>query len=276
MLDINKFYELIQYIILGIVQGLTEPLPISSSGHVLIFREIFSVQISGLTFEIIVNFGSLLAIMFVYRESIYQLTKNFFIYLLFRKSAAKRDFNYTLLIILATIPIGVVGLLTRHWIETSLSSLLFVGLSLLLTGFFLWLIRHLKGFKSDYQISWRDALIIGFVQIIALVPGVSRSGATIVAAMLVGLKRETALRFSFLLYIPVSLGVTILSIDEITQTTQSNSMIIPLVIAWITAIIATYIALKWFVQVMLRGKLVYFTYYCVGIGSVLIVNHFLF
>jgi len=276
MLDINKFYELIQYIILGIVQGLTEPLPISSSGHVLIFREIFSVQISGLTFEIIVNFGSLLAIMFVYRESIYQLTKNFFIYLLFRKSAAKRDFNYTLLIILATIPIGVVGMLTRHWIETSLRSLLFVGLSLLLTGFFLWLIRHLKGFKSDYQISWRDALIIGFVQIIALVPGVSRSGATIVAAMLVGLKRETALRFSFLLYIPVSLGATILSIDEITQTTQSNSMIIPLVIAWITAIIATYIALKWFVQVMLRGKLVYFTYYCVGIGSVLIVNHFLF
>lgn len=275
MLDINKFYELIQYIILGIVQGLTEPLPISSSGHVLIFREIFSIQISGLTFEIIVNFGSLLAIMFVYRESIFQLTKNFFKYLLFRELPAKRDFNYVLLIILATIPIGVVGLLTRHWIAVSLSSLLFVGLSLLLTGFFLWLIRHLEGFKSDHQMSWRDALVIGSVQIIALIPGVSRSGATIVAAMLVGLKRETALRFSFLLYIPVSLGVTILSIDEITQTTQINGMIILLVIAWITAIIATYVALKWFVQIMLRGKLVYFTYYCVGIGCVLIVNHFL-
>jgi len=112
MLDVNKFYELIQYIILGIVQGLTEPLPISSSGHVLIFREIFSIQISGLTFEIIVNFGSLLAIMFIYRESIFQLTKNFFMYLLFQESSAKKDFNYTLLIIFATIPIGAVGLLT--------------------------------------------------------------------------------------------------------------------------------------------------------------------
>lgn len=273
MFDIQKFLELVKFVILGIVQGLTEPLPISSSGHVVIVREFFDLHISGLTFEIVVNFGSLIAIIIVYRHTIVRLLQNFFRYLIWQENMAKHDFYFGLLVIIATIPIGIIGLLIKDFIETEFSSLIFVAIALIITGIFLWLIRHLQGEKVDEQISIREALIIGFAQTIALIPGISRSGTTIVAAMLVGLKREVALRFSFLLYIPVSIGVTIFSLSNMTADQQ---LIIPFIIAAITAMLATYISLKWFIQVMIKGKLIYFTYYCfiVGIG-VLGLNQFL-
>src|SRR5690625_2321194 len=272
MIDVNKLIELMKYFILGIVQGVTEPLPISSSGHVVIVREIFSVDIPGLTFEIIVNFGSLLAIMYVYRTAIIRLMKNFFQYIFFQKTETKDDFRYVLLIIIATIPIGIIGMLSKHVVVTELSSFTFVGISLVITGGFLWLIRHLRGFKGDEQITLRDAIIIGFVQTIALIPGISRSGATIVAAMFVGLKRDVALRFSFLLYIPVSIGVTIFSLPELTTI---NSLMIPLTIAWLAAIMATFFALKWFIQLMVHGKLIYFSVYCFIVGTcVIMINSY--
>lgn len=268
MIDINKLFELIKYLILGIVQGVTEPLPISSSGHVVIVRELFSVDISGLTFEIIVNFGSLLAIMYIYRTTIIRLMNNFVQHILYQNRETKDDFRYVLLIIIATIPIGIIGMLSKHVVATELSSLTFVGGSLLVTGLFLWLIRHLRGFKGDEQITLRDALIIGFVQTIALVPGISRSGATIVAAMFVGLKREAALRFSFLLYIPVSIGVTMFSIPDLSTV---HSLMIPMIIAWLAAIIATFFALKWFIRLMVHGKLIYFSAYCFIVGTGIII-----
>jgi|SRR5690625_2617888 len=273
MLDINKLLELIKYIILGIVQGLTEPLPISSSGHVVIVREFFSVHISGLTFEIVVNFGSLIAIMFVYREVINRLMKNFFRYILLQEKAAKQDFHYVLLVVIATIPIGVIGMLSKEIVAKELSALSFVGVSLMITGVFLWIIRHLQGEKTDEQISIRDAIIIGLVQTMAIIPGISRSGATIVAAMLVGLKRDVALRFSFLLYIPVSIGVTIVSLPDMTANEQ---LFIPFIVALLTAMTATYIALKWFIQVMIQGKLKYFSFYCLIVGICVIVGSQIF
>lgn len=265
MFDVNNFSELIKFIILGIVQGLTEPLPISSSGHVVIFREMIDIHIPGLTFEIVVNFGSLLAIIAVYRQTILQLTRNFLRYLFLNDQSAQKDFHYCLLILVATLPIGIVGLLVKDIIATEFSSLLFVGLALIITGIFLWMIRHLQGKKTDRQISFKEALMIGLAQTIALIPGISRSGTTLVAAMLVGLKRDVALRFSFLLYIPVSLGVTIFSLNDLTA---NERLLLPFLIAALAALIATYISLKWFIQVMLQGKLKYFTFYCLTIGIV--------
>lgn len=273
MLDVSKLLELIKYMILGIVQGITEPLPISSSGHVVIVRNFFSVHIPGLTFEIVVNFGSLIAIMFVYRQVIIRLTKNSFRYIIFREKSAKQDFYYVLLVTIATIPIGIIGILGKDVVATELSSLSFVGISLIITGVFLWIIRHLQGEKGDEQITMRDAIIIGLVQTIAIIPGISRSGATIIAAMLVGLKRDVALRFSFLLYIPVSVGVTIFSLPDMSANEQ---LFIPFIVAFLTAMMATYVALKWFIEVMVRGKLKYFTFYCIIVGiSVIISGQFL-
>lgn len=263
MFDIEKLFELIKFICLGIVQGLTEPLPISSSGHVVIVRELFNLHIPGLTFEIVVNLGSLIAIIIVYRQTISRICYHAFCYVIYQDGDSKKDFHYSLLIIIATIPIGVIGLIFKDHIQAEFSSLIFVGVSLLVTGGFLWVIRKLRGEKTEEQITVKDALIIGLAQTIALIPGISRAGTTIVAAMLIGLKREVALRFSFLLYIPVSIGVTLFSI---TDMTADPKLLIPFIIAAITSLLATYFALKWFIQVMLRGKLIYFTFYCIIVG----------
>lgn len=268
---ITKFLLLIKYAFLGLFQGITEPLPISSSGHIVILRELFNVNIEGLSFEILVNFGSLIAVILVYRHDIIRLIKNSFIYLLKKVPDMQSDFRFSLLLVIATIPTGIIGLLLEDFISDTLSTVTVVGVTLLITGLALWVIRNLTGRKGEQHITIKDAIIVGLAQSVALIPGISRSGATIVAAMLVGMRRETALRFSFLLYLPVSFGVTILSIGDIVSDEQFDVLFIPYVIALIASIIATFYALKWFMNIMLKGRLKYFTYYCFAVGILVIL-----
>jgi len=160
----------------------------------------------------------------------------------------------------------MIGLSLEQFISDELIKPVFVGIALLITAFFVWLIRNLYGTKENEQVTMRDAIIIGMAQACALIPGISRSGTTIVAAMLLGLKRETALRYSFLLYIPISIGITLMSFGDIVQDPIFKENFIPYVVAFLTAIITTYFALKWFMNVMIKGKLIIFTYYCLIVG----------
>jgi len=268
---INELWTLIKYLILGVIQGVTEPIPISSSGHLVIFRDLFGVVAEGLSFEILVNFGSLIAVMAVYRKDIMRLIQNGLLYIIKREEAAKEDFQFILFLVIATIPTGILGLLFEDVISNSLSVAGTVGYTLLLTGVALWIIRNLRGRKNDGDLTMKDAVIVGLAQAVALVPGVSRSGATIVAAMLLGMKQETALRFSFLLYIPVSLGVTVLSVSDIVNDPNFDALMIPYAIAFMASVIATFFALKWFINVMRRGNLKYFAYYCFIVGFLVIL-----
>src|SRR5690625_2667987 len=261
-----KLSLLLTYICLGLLQGFTEPLPISSSGHVVILRHLFDVNIEGLSFEIIVNFGSFIAILFVYRWQVIRLIKNSLLFVLHKDPTKRIDFRFAILLMIATVPTGIIGLLLKDVISKRLSTVTVVGITLLITGFALWIIRHLTGYKDDQHITLKDAIIVGCAQAIALIPGISRSGATIVAAMLIGIRRQTALKFSFLLYLPVSFGVTILSIDDIVLDGQLSSLWVPYTIALLTSIIATYYALRLFIHVMMKGRLKYFTYYCLVLG----------
>ncbi|GIO25740.1 undecaprenyl-diphosphate phosphatase [Ornithinibacillus bavariensis] len=264
----QELLELIKYIFLGLLQGFTEPIPISSSGHLVLAREILGVQANGLSFEILVNFGSLIAVILVYWNDIIRLIKNGFRYIISRDPNTKSDFHFIIMLIIATIPTGIIGLLLKDKIG-DLSKSFVVGITLLITGVALWTIRNLKGERGDKQIRLKDALIIGLVQSVALMPGISRSGATIVGAMLLGLKQETALRFSFLLYIPVSLGVGILDIGDLVRDENFNT--IPYLLAFISSIIATYFALKWFMNIMAKGKLKYFAFYCFIVGTLVVL-----
>lgn len=271
MAKVADLILLFKYLFLGLIQGFTEPIPISSSGHVVIIRELFDVHIKGLSFEIIVNFGSLIAVFLVYRKDILRLIVNGLRYLVKKNTDGKSDYQFIFLLIIATIPTGVIGLLFEDYISNKLSSVTIVGFTLLITGIALWMIRNLRGQKSDKDMTIRDAIIIGLAQSVALVPGISRSGATIVAAMFLGLKQETALRFSFLLYIPVSLGISILSVDSIINDPNFNSLIIPYQLAFMASIMATFYALKWFMNVMSKGNLKYFSYYCFIVGIIVIL-----
>ncbi|TFB22028.1 UDP pyrophosphate phosphatase [Filobacillus milosensis] len=260
------FLELLKFLFLGLFQGFTEPIPISSSGHLVILRELMSIDMSGLGFEVFVNFGSLLAVLIVYRKDLIELVVNGIRFLLQRDEQYKSDFNYIFLLVIATIPAGLLGVLFEDTISGIIGeSVKVVGISLILTGIALWIIRNLEGFKTDDEITIKDAFIVGVAQAIALIPGISRSGATIVGAMLVGFNRSAALKFSFLMYIPVSLGTMIFSIDEITKNFSSQAVL--LLVALIGSIIASYFALLWFINIMKSGNLKYFAFYCFIVGA---------
>ena len=205
---------------LGIMQGITEPIPVSSSGHVLIFKTLFKSLTSGFqvdyeTLATITNFGSLIAIMVIYRKEIINLLQSFFKYLGGnKKSSVKKDYLYAIKIIIATIPAGLLGLVfvKLDILKKLENNVKFVGIMLLVTALFLYLIKDFKGKKQKDEISYLDALIIGFAQMISIIPGISRSGATIVGGMYRKLKRETAFDFSFIMYIPISVATSILGI----------------------------------------------------------------
>ncbi len=268
---IQDLIVIIQYFILGLVQGVTEPIPISSSGHLVIFRELFGIKAKGLSFEIFVNFASLLAVLLIYKEDIIRLIKNTLLFLFKKDEAARSDFQFVIYLIIATIPVGVVGVLFGDYLGDLLSRTEVIGITLLITAAAIWMIRNLRGRKQDGDLTMKDAVIVGLAQAVAVTPGISRSGASIVAAMMVGMKQDTALRFAFLLYIPVSLGTTILEVPDLVTSPDFQALWIPNTIAFITAFVATYFALKWFMGIMARGNLKYFSYYCVVVGLLVII-----
>ena len=265
----QELIELLKYLFLGIFQGFTEPIPISSSGHLVIVQEMIDLQFKGLQFEILVNFGSLIAVLIIYWSDLVRLTKNGVGYIFTKDKNQKEDFDFILYLLIGTIPAGVIGILLGNLID-EWKKVSTVGVTLIITGVALWIIRNIRGSKNDGQLTWKDALIVGLAQAVALIPGISRSGATIVAAMLLGMKQETALRFSFLLFIPVSLGTMLLSIDELLNDNFAEQWV-GYAIAFIASILASYVSLKWFMNIMARGNLKYFAFYCFIVGGLVLL-----
>ncbi len=274
--------ELIEYILLGIMQGITEPIPVSSSGHVLILQTILSKINSGIdidfgTLATITNFGSLIAIIIIFWSDIVNLIKSFFSFIFNKESRKDKevglDFKYCLKIIIATIPAGVAGLIATKLglLDTLEENVKFVGIMLLLTAVFLFLIKDFKGKKNRDDISFKDSIIIGLCQMISIIPGLSRSGATIVGGMFRNLKRDVAFNFSFILYIPISIATSILGIKDLLELSISSSTYILYIIAAILAGIFTYIFTKWFAKIVKEGKLIYFSIYCLVLGLVVIL-----
>ena len=267
--------EIIKYIILGIVQGFTEPLPISSSGHIFLLKYLLNtVVLNDLNFEIIVNAGSLIAILIIYYNDLRKLIINTLKYLKTHNELYKIDYNYSCLIIIGVLPALIVGFIFKDLIENILSESIFIiSISFLITSLFLYLIRNKDGYKRDYDITWKEALFIGSIQILALIPGISRSGATLIAGIYANLKRENAFKYSFMLYIPISIGTTLLGLFDIIKINDSN-LFIPYLFGFIFSGIVSFFTLKWFRKFVQNGKLLYFSIYCliVSILSLLFLN----
>lgn len=264
---------ILKYIILGIIQGFTEPLPISSSGHVFIFKQIFKLNesLNDLNFEIIVNFGSLIAITIIYYKDIKELIINFFNYFKIKNNETKPSFKYCLLVILGCIPVGMAGLLLKDKIEEFLQTTKIIGISFLITSIFLFLVRNIKGTKESKDLTWKDALFIGLVQVIALLPGISRSGSTLIAALFRDIKRSDALKYSFMLYIPISLGTMIVGIKDLLESIDLSSILIPYTLGFIASLIVSFFTLKWFMNAVKKGNLLYFSIYCLILGIFVLV-----
>ncbi|MCF6409221.1 undecaprenyl-diphosphate phosphatase [Pseudalkalibacillus salsuginis] len=267
----EDFILLLKYAFFGFVQGITEPIPISSSGHMVFAEKILDIHIEGFSFEVFMNFASLLAVLVIYREDLVRLTTNGLNFTMTRDRKYKSDFMFIIYLIIGTIPAAVIGILAEDFISKNLKDIKVVGASLIVTGIALWLIRNLRGRKYDQDLSIKDALIVGLAQAVALIPGISRSGATIVAAMGRGMKQETALRYSFLLYIPVSIGTMVLSFSDLKDDPLLDQLLIPYLVAFLISFIASYISLKWLIGIMARGNLKYFAIYCFIVGPLVIL-----
>lgn len=276
--------DLIKYIVLGILQGLTEPIPVSSSGHLLILQTILEKISIGKGLDIdfgilatITNFGSLIAIVIIYWKDIVSLVKSFFTFLFNNDERKKKDINnnykYCLKIILATIPAGIVGLIATKLglLDALEENVKFVGLMLLVTSLFLFLIKDFKGNKEKDEITFIDALVVGLCQMLAIVPGISRSGSTIIGGMFRKLKRNVAFNFSFILYIPISIATSILGVKDLLELSISSGVFILYIIAAILAGIFTYVSTKWFAKIVKEGKLIYFSIYCLILGLLVVI-----
>jgi len=261
---------IVKHIIIGLVQGFTEPIPVSSSGHVMIASEMLGLGEQGFTFAILTNTASLLAIMYIYRKDIVRLISHFFLYLKTREKRYNADFRFALYIVIGSIPAGVLGVLLSDVIADNVS-MTTIALMLFVTGTALWLIRNMRGKKNDADLRAKDAIIVGLGQAVALTPGISRSGATIISSIAVGMKQDTALRFSFMLYIPVSLGGVILGITDFLDEPNKDALALPYAATFLATLIMTYFAMRWFMGIMKSGKLSYFTYYCFIVGTLLLL-----
>lgn len=267
--------NIIVYAILGAIQGFSEPIPISSSGHLVIFKNIFEhlgwhFPQTDITFEVLVNTGSLLAIMFYYRKDIARLFTSFFSYILKSESRDEKlpDFRYCMLLIVATIPAAIGGVLLNDYIETAFSNVKLVGCTLLITSVFLMLIHKYgyKGKRTKRKLNLWDALRMGCFQLVALLPGISRSGSTITGGMLGGLEQKTARDFSFFMFMPVSLGAIVLKIKDFVASPTLTTLWLPYLIAFIISGIVTYLALQLLFSFLNKRKMNYFSIYCFLMG----------
>lgn len=255
-------------IILGIIQGLTEFLPVSSSGHLVIFQDILGVQEAGITFEVMLHFGTLLSVIWVFGRDIIRLARDF------RQGGQGRHF--VLMLLLGIIPTGLMGILLKDAFESFYAQPLLTGIMLFLTGVILFTLSRLTpGRKNERTMTAKDALLISVAQGIAIIPGISRSGSTITAALWLGLDQQTAVKFSFLVSIPVIFGATLFELKDVLAFgfTGINSS---LVIGTLASLFTGIFAIRIFVNLLQKGKFHFFAYYCWFAGAVTILYKIFF
>lgn len=272
--------DLADAILLGIVQGLTEFLPVSSSGHLVLLQQLLGLKEAELFFDVCVHLGTLVAVIIVFRQEIKEIVLALLRLVAMTgqkeemRAAIESDpqLKMALLIVIGSIPTAVLGLLFNSIADRLFSSVMIVGVMLIVTGLLLWATR---GKTKDGpaagidRLTPKNAFTIGIVQGLAIIPGISRSGATISTGLLLGIDREIAARYSFLLSIPAIVGAGMLSPKE-GLFAAGSTIQIPLVGA-ITAAIVGYAALKVLLQVVKKGGLHLFAPYCGLVGLVAII-----
>lgn len=263
-----------QAVVLGLVQGLAEFLPISSSGHLALLQYFFKIESDNvLAFTVLMHLGTLISVFIVYAKDIWALLKEL-CYTIRDICTGKgprinccemRRLGF--MIIVATIPTAIIGLLFEDFFESLYSKLVAIGIGLVFTGTIMWLSEKFgKGKYEVMQMKWRTAIFVGIMQGIAICPGVSRSGSTLVGSLSGGLKREFAVKFAFLISIPSILGSIVLEIPDLFEEGMDMSLAGPCLLGVIVAAVSGLVAIKAMIRIVSRKKLIYFSIYTWTIG----------
>lgn len=288
--------SLLQAVIMGIIQGLTEFLPVSSSGHLALFKILFDVETdSGMLFDVLLHFGTLIAIFAVFYKDIFRMVAEGFAivgdffrnvrifagnvfggkdeayYMLINNSYRK----FVMLVIVSTIPTGIIGYVAADIVEAASEILIVPGCMLVITAVLLFLSDRIEnGEKTPKNVTYSNAFFIGICQGFATLPGLSRSGTTIAACLLSKFNRKFAVKYSFIMSIPAVLGAVILKLTEISKLSVTASEIGGYLAGVLAAAVIGYICIKTMLVVVSKKKFTFFAIYCLIVGLVSIVGYF--
>jgi len=262
--------DIAKSVFLGVLQGLTEFLPVSSSGHLAIAQELLPGRVTfALAFDVLLHVGTLVSVLIYFRQDLIAMARA----LLGQGASAaaiRAERRLVLLLAVATVPIGIIGLAFAAEVESAFHSITVVGFDLLFTGFALWFAsRHDQGDLSSTKISYAKSAAVGVFQACAVMPGVSRSGMTLVGALICGMERAAAARFAFLLAIPAIAGATLHSVNDIAQLSDQAPAAV--VAGTVAAAITGVFAIDLMMRVVRRGRLFPFAVYCWAAGSLALV-----
>lgn len=245
---------IVQAAILGIVQGVSEFLPISSSGHLVIFQEFFQLPADSVMFEVFVHFATVLAVLLYFKKDLFRLTR-----------------QEIWALVIASIPAGVVGILFESQIVSAFSSVRLVAVLLLVTGGLNLVIdKKLKQGSENHEITSKNAFVIGLLQAVAILPGISRSGSTLAAGLVQNISREAAFRFSFLMMIPVIVGASMMQLYEIMNGSVQVFDPMVLLVGGSVAFATGLLSLKLLEYMMTSAKTKYFAMYCFLLSGLLL------
>lgn len=289
--------DFLKSIIMGIIQGVAEFLPVSSSGHLAIMKHILHINTdTGLLFDVLLHFGTLVAIFIAFWKDIRELIVEGFKILgdcivnvvrlisnlfsknrvTYKKIVSTPYRRFVMLIIVSTIPTAIIGVVFQNAIEIASATLLVPGLCLILTGILLTIADRVKtGNKTEVNATFKDAGLIGVAQGIATLPGLSRSGTTITACLLCGFDKSYAVKYSFIMSIPAVLGAAILELKDFSMDLIDNSVLINYFAGTVVAAVIGYICIKTMLVIVKGKKFKYFAYYCFTVGIIAVIANFI-
>lgn len=289
--------SLLEALILAIVQGVAEFLPISSSGHLAVLKNLFNVNTdTGLLYDVMLHVGTLIAVFAVYYKDIWELIKegfaiigaalsNAFKFIINLTSKNKREYvpvintpyrRFVMLIIVSTIPTGVIGILLSDIVESASVSLLIPGICFLVTAWLLYISGRIEEKKiNEKNASYGKGLIVGIIQGFATLPGISRSGSTITAGLLCGFERNFAVKYSFIMSIPAILGAALLEIKDFGEVSVGGRELTYYFVGMAIAAVVGYICIRLLLVLVKNKSFKYFSIYCFAVGVIAIAAHFL-
>lgn len=281
-------------ILMGLIQGLTEFLPVSSSGHLALFKILFHVNTdNGILFDVLLHIATLIAVVVVYYKDVFHLVKEFIlmirdliqniIVLVGKKNHPERQMKkiitssyrkFVAMVIVSTIPTGIIGFLIKDFVEQSETTLLVPGICLIITAVVLFLSDLAPdGKKGPKKSKYWNAVVIGIVQGLATLPGISRSGSTIATSVFLGFDRKFAVKYSFILSIPAILGALVLQLKDLGDYEITGSVGASYVVGMIVAAVVGYIAIKLMLTIVRKKKFKYFSVYCLIVGIISLIGY---
>lgn len=287
--------SLLESILMGVIQGVTEFLPVSSSGHLAIFKALFHIEEPGLLFDVLLHVGTLIAVFIVYFKDLWRMIAEFFlmirdffcnVVIFFRNRFGQEQESYIrlvsngyrkmdLLIIVATIPTGIIGIVNSDFVEMASELLIVPGLCLILTGILLIVADHTKGgSKTPKTVTYSNAFIVGICQGVATLPGLSRSGTTITACLVSGFNRKFAVKFSFILSIPAILGSLVFELKDIDLSLVTSADFVNYLVGMVVAGVVGFICIKMMLLVVREKKFTGFAIYCFIVGAISVGTYF--